>query len=373
MKLHTDDIAPLRAAAIQAAAAVSAKTTIPVLQNLRLRVANGFVSVTGTDIDQSIETHLPAAEFTVTEDGCTTVPAKLFVDTLKRLPQDEATQLDLDAQGRLRIRAGHLKSTLATLPANDFPEMSPINGASLKIHGSVLADLLANALGSVSAEEARFYLRGVYVECFEGKLRLVSTNGHQLTLVDTQATFEGEWKPIIIPSEAVVDIARMVAASKTDVELVSDGNMLSLLVEGAALATRLIDGTFPDYARVIPTTENKKNITIPVAAMLAAAQRVQLVAEAKTRPIKLMFEQGKCLLSSKGPDGNEASDQVEVRFFGDPIDIGFNASYLVSILTRAEKLGDNAEFYLGDSNSPLLARPTNQPEACSWVLMPMRI
>lgn len=332
---------------------VEARNTIPILSNILLDAGDGKLKVTGTDLDIEAST---SVEATVNVPGRLTVNAKLLGDLAKKATGDVTVTFD---DGRLIVKYGRSRFTLQTLPAEDFPDLGlPKFDAEFDID---LAALFAPVSFAISTEETRYYLNGVY---FRGgdEAVAVATDGHRLAkhVGPILPAFDG----IIVPRKTVGLVPKgtvSVSVSSTKIRIAS-GDLV--------LTSKLIDGTFPDYQRVIPTTErNDKIVTVDRDSIMKAADRVATVSSERGRAVKMTIAPGSIGLHVSNPDSGSANDEIEAEYSGEPLDIGFNAQYVRDVFGTLP--AGPVSLALADSGSPALV--TGGGEGLTLVIMPMRV
>lgn len=330
--------------------AIESRNTIPILSMVRLVADGGLLTVTATDLDIEIQTRVPAeGEFAACID------AKLLTGIAGKLAADDVTIEETD-NGQALLRAGKSRYRLATLPVSDFPAVDPRNfSANFEAD---LAALFAPVQFAISDEETRFYLNGIYLHTVAGRLTAVATDGHQLSQHIGEAT--DIFAPVIIPRKTV----SLIPAGKVCVEI--SEVRIRITAGNTIITSNLINGTYPDYLRVVPT-RNSKLVTVDAASLIAAVQRVSLLT---ARGAKLNVEAGNIALMARGDDG-EAEDAIECIYDGEPTDVGMNPAYLISALSAMPK--GNVILHLEDAGSPVLLTPADGGDAQKVVLMPMRI
>lgn len=352
---------------------VERRNTIPILANVLIKADNGMLSLKATDLDLEV-TDSVAAE--VSPAGGTTVPAHMFYDIVRKLP--EGAQIVLESSGDravLSIRAGRSRFTLQTLPEGDFPDLAA--GAmshSFTLPAADLKRLIDKTQFAISTEETRYYLNGIYLHSAgsakEVSLRAVATDGHRLAqcelpLPEGAAGMTG----IIVPRKTVGEVQRLIEDSEGEVSIELSTGKIRFTIGNVVLTSKLIDGTFPDYARVIPVN-NDKILTVDKKDFEAAVDRVSTVASERGRAVKLSIAGGRLVLSVTNPDSGSATEELEVDYSADPLDIGFNSRYLLDIAAQIE--GETAVLKLADPGSPTLIQDKDAKGAL-YVLMPMRV
>src|SRR5450432_2009516 len=325
---------------------VERRNTIPILGNVLIRAENARLSLKATDLDLEV-TETVAAE--TGTGGSTTVPAHMFYDIVRKLP--DGAQIVLEGDGDrsvLAIRAGRSRFTLQTLPESDFPDLAAGDMThSFTLAGPDMKRLIDRTQFAISTEETRYYLNGIYLHTAgsakAATLRAVATDGHRLAQVDLPLPKGASGMPgVIVPRKTVGSVV---------------------------LTSKLIDGTFPDYGRVIPQN-NDKELIVDKKDFEAAVDRVSTISSERGRAVKLALSAGKLILSVTNPDSGSATEEIEVEYDSDPLDIGFNSRYLLDIAAQIE--GEVAVLKLADPGSPTLIQDKDAKGAL-YVLMPMRV
>lgn len=352
---------------------VEKRTTIPILSNILIGAQDGQLALCATDMDLEIVDAVPA---TIGETGSTTVPAHTLYDIVRKLPDTATLNFALnEGQNAVTISAGRSTYKLGCLPREDFPEMTANKAAnSFILAASVLRNLIDRTRFAMSTEETRYYLNGIYIHAAESPdgpvLRAVATDGHrlarfQVALPDGAAGLPG----VILPRKAVLELRRLLDEAGDTIRLEVSEKMVRFTFEHVTLTTKVIDGTFPDYERVIPQN-NDKTLEMDPKYFSSAVDRVATVAAEKTRAVKLAIK-GRTMTLSANNDNGSATEEVEVAFNNDAaIEIGFNARYLLDVTQLLE--GTNCNFLISDSASPAIVQDSDDPSSL-YVLMPMRI
>ncbi|WP_273794111.1 DNA polymerase III subunit beta [Brucella intermedia] len=326
--------------------AIESRNTIPILANVLLAVEDGQLRLTGTDLDVEITTSLPVLDC---QPGSVTVPGKMLADIAKRATGDVTLALD---DGRLTVASGRSRYKLDTLPAEDFPSFSAGKfDTTLELD---LAALVAPCVHCISTDETRYYLAGVYLHAVDGRLVAVATDGHRLMRnVGPAGALESG---VILPRKLV----GLLPKGTVTVEL--SQNKVRVTSGSTVITCKLIDGTFPDYVRVIPTG-NSNVLTVDRQALMKAVERVAAVADDKSRAVKFAVGDVLRLILA-----DKASDEVEATFEGEPLEIGFNARYVNDMLGALDE--PNVRFALDDAGSPAVV---NGEGEWTGVLMPLRV
>ena len=352
---------------------VERRPTIPILANIKLEAAEGTLSLNATDMDLDVAETVSAS---VETPGITTAPAHTLHDIVRKLPDGAQVEISLDGdKNQLTLRAGRSRFSLACLPAEDFPVMA---GGEMP-HGFPLAAAELRALVdrtrfAISTEETRYYLNGIYLHATEQDgtkvLRAVATDGHRLARVEVPLPEGAEGMPgVIVPRKTVNELRKLIDEMDGEVMVSLSETKIRFGLDGAALTSKLIDGTFPEYQRVIPEG-NDRILLVDRRALSQAVDRVSTISTEKSRAVKLTVEQGSLTLSATSPEHGSAVEEVEAEFEAAPLEIGFNSRYLLDILGQVE--GDAVRFELADSGSPTVVRDAADMGAL-YVLMPMRV
>jgi DNA polymerase-3 subunit beta len=372
MKLTLDRAALLKALD-PAARVVEKRNTIPILGNILLTAKDGMLRLTATDLDMEMRCAFPAE---VEREGGITVPAQRFHDIARKLPESATITLELAAdQNSLTLRAGRSRFQLNTLPASDFPDISPGEmPISFTLPAPALAEIIAKTRFAISSEETRYYLCGIFLHpiMVDGVqlLHAVATDGHRLARYRLQAPEGSAAMPaIIIPTKTVGEVARLIDKSKEDVAITLSPTKIRFTVGDFVLTSKLIDGTYPDYQRVIPAG-NERIVTLDSPALAAAADRVATISSERGRAVKLSFSDAGLQLAVTNPDSGFAHEEVDCDWQGEAMDIGFNARYLADSLAVIG--GDTVEMRLADPGSPTILQAREGSDLLT-VLMPMRV
>lgn len=351
---------------------VEKRTSIAILSNVRLKATGNMLETTATNNDITVQ---GKTEAFVEQEGVTTVSAHKLFEIVAKIPEGIMVGIDLSNEGdRLSITAGKAQFSLACLNADAFPDMTRVDdGVTFNLPTADLKRILAKALFAVSTEETRQYLNGVYMHVAndgdDTALRFVSTDGHRLARLELSLP-EGakELNGVIIPRRTVVEL-RKLAETCDELKLTINDKKLQAEAGDLIFTSKLIDGTFPDYQRVIPS-DNKKEMDVSRQALMQAVDRVSILSHEKSRSIKFGLHKDNLMISANNPDQENALEEVKVEYDNDDIDVGFNAKYLSEIGGHIE--GEDMLFYFKDSTSPVIVK---DPEDVSslFVVMPMRI
>jgi DNA polymerase-3 subunit beta len=352
---------------------VERRTTIPILANVLIEAGAGALRLKATDLDLEITEKVTAD---VTQDGATTLPAHTLYDIVRKLPEGAQVSLETTGdQGQMTLRSGRSRFNLQTLPESDFPEVTSGEFShSFSLAPAELKRLIEKTQFAISSEETRYYLNGIYLHVaeIEGRslLRAVATDGHRLARLEMPAPAGAAGMPgVILPKKAVGEIRGLVEDAGETVTVDLSTNKMRFAFGETVLTTKLIDGTFPDYGRVIPAG-NDKRLTVERDAFQKAVDRVSTISSERGRAVKLAISEGKLVLSVTNPDQGSAVEEIEADYDGPPLDVGFNARYLLDIAQQLDS--DTALFKLADPGSPTLIQDRDGAGAL-YVLMPMRV
>ncbi|MEQ8605073.1 MAG: DNA polymerase III subunit beta [Marivibrio sp.] len=371
MKLTIERAALLRALN-HVQSVVERRNTIPILSNVLIDSKDGALGLTATDMDIAI-VERTAAE--VATAGAVTAPAHTLYDIVRKLP--DGAQVDLDATGegdRLTLKSGRSRFTLATLPTDDFPVMS---GGDMphefQLDAEALRALIDRTRFAISTEETRYYLNGIYLHAADGEtpmLRAVATDGHRLARVEIPLPDGAGGMPgVIVPRKTVSELRKLIEETDGAVSISLSDTKIRFAFGDAVLTSKLIDGTFPDYERVIPSG-NDKIMTVDCSDFAEAVDRVSTIATEKMRAVKMKLDGDQMELSASSQENGQAVEELAIDYGREAIEIGFNARYLLDIANQVE--GDAAEFVMADAASPTIVRDPKDPGAL-YVLMPMRV
>ncbi len=314
---------------VAVAASVPAKTTLPVLSNILLEATKDGIRLSGTDLDIAVSTTVSAS---IDQEGAITLPARKLVEIVRELPST-AIRMTASGEQRVTIECGRSRFKLLGLPREEFPAFPAVKfDSSWRTSSSDLQKLIGHVAFAASTEESRPILNGVLWELRPERMRMVATNGHRLARMDvpSAATGGSSQADLIVPPKALEQIRRLFGSDE-QVEIARSENHLGFRSEKTQIFTRLIEGPYPNYEQVIPR-DNDKTATADKAALTSALRRMSIVASDQTHRIRMAFASGSCKLSVQTPDLGEAQEEVTVSYEGDPLEIGFNAAYMLEIL-----------------------------------------
>jgi DNA polymerase-3 subunit beta len=349
------------------AGVVERRQTLPILSYLLLRAEDGRLTLTGTDLEVEM---LAVAAGRVDKPGEVTVPARKVFDICRALP--EGSLISIAKQGeKVVLKAGKSRFSLSTLPAADFPKVE--GGAfdrTVTMEAGALKRLLDRTAFCMAQQDVRYYLNGLFLEVREGGLRGVATDGHRMAVADAECDISGvERLDVIVPRKAVHEIGRLVGGSEGTVQLEFGANHMRLTADEVVFTSKLIDGKFPDYTKVIPNNQSRI-LRLDRQVFREALGRVAILANEKYRGIRLGLGEGLLQVSAHNPDQEEAFEEVETEYKGEPMEIGFNVGYLIEAAAAIES--ETLILGLNDPNSSCTLRPEGS-EGTLYVVMPMRL
>jgi DNA polymerase-3 subunit beta len=347
---------------------VERKQTMPVLANVLLAAKGNRLSVTGTDLEVEL---VAAGEVSVAQPGEITVPGRKLLDIAKSLPEKAAVTVTLDGE-KLKITAGRSRFTLSTLAATEFPVVDSVNATqTITLPQAELSRLIGKTHFSMAQQDVRYYLNGTLLETDGKTLRTVATDGHRLAIAETELAAAGknvQAQQVIVPRKGVLELQRILG-STGDVEIQIGTNHIRLQIGDIRFTSKLIDGKFPEYGRVIPASPGKI-VVVDRDLIRAALQRTAILSNEKYRGVRVSLAKNSVKLQAHNPEQEEAQDEVEVDYSGDELEIGFNVTYLLDALSAVDT--ETVEIGLTDANSSCLIRSPGTT-ASRYVVMPMRL
>ena len=345
------------------------RQTIPILANLRIVARDGKVEITATDLEIQIKTLTEVKK--VVEEGEITVSARKMSELCRSLPDNEALEFDLN-NGKLTVSSKNFHADFATISALDFPELeSKEETNSLSISSSALQRLLNKTAFCMASQDVRYYLNGLLVEYKGGEVNAVATDGHRLALatspLDKTITIDGERQ--ILPRKAVLELSKILRQENEDIKITFGNSSLSIQDENLDFSTKLIDGKFPDYEKVLPSGD-PNSLEVSKESLQSALSRASVLSNEKYRGVRFALDKNTLKLTANNPEKESAEELLDVNYNGNPMEIGFNIGYLLDVLGTIET--DNVELnFYGEESSCLIREPGNQAEV--YVIMPMRL
>ena len=344
---------------------VERRQTMPILANMLLVANEHGLSVTATDLEVEL---VASATLDVAQAGEVTVPGRKLLDICRALPDGAKVSVSLD-KGKLVIKSGRSRFTLSTLPAAEFPSVDDIQSRQqVEIGREVVSELIDRTHFAMAQQDVRYYLNGMLVELREGHIRAVATDGHRLAMCEAE-TKTGDTIQVIVPRKGVLELHRMLGNAEGNATVAFGTNHLRVTLGNARLTTKLIDGRFPDYERVLPKGGDK-DVIADRQLLREALQRASILSNEKYRGVRLQLAENLLKIQAHNPEQEEAEDEVEVKYGGSEMEIGFNVNYLLDALGAVTTT--DARITLTDGNSSCLNREPGN-DRCKYVVMPMRL
>ena len=347
---------------------VERRHTLPILANVLIRKTGNALQLTTSDLEIQIRTTAELGGDT--GDFTTTVGARKLIDILRTMPGDQTVSLE-SAQSKLILKGGKSRFTLQSLPAEDFPlvQESAAFGPVFAVPQKTLKDLLGQVSFAMAVQDIRYYLNGILFVAEGKQLSLVATDGHRLAFSSATLDVEVPRQEVILPRKTVLEMQRLLSDAEGAIEMQFANNQAKFSFGGMEFVTKLVEGKFPDYNRVIPKN-HKNSVTLGRAPLLASLQRTAILTSEKFKGVRLNIEPGTLRIASNNAEQEEAQDELDIDYGGDAIEIGFNVTYLIDALANMGQ--DMVKLDLADSNSSaLLTIPDNA--SFKYVVMPMRI
>ena len=347
--------------------AVEKRQTMPALSNVLIRTSENSLTLTATDLEIELVSQIGII---VDEPGEITVPARKLLDICKSLANEASIKFSVNDNKAL-VQSGRSRFTLTTLPANDFPALDAINSIyEFEIPQKTLRDIIDKTAFAMAQQDVRYYLNGLMLELSTNYLRAVATDGHRLAYCEKETNADiADIKQVILPRKGVLELVRLLSDTENSVKITLGSNHLQVEFDGLRLTSKLIDGRFPDYNRVMPT-DGTNVMTADREQLRSALLRASILSNEKYRGIRLILEKNLVKLQAQNPDQEEADIEQEVVYTGDDIEIGFNVNYMLDVLNVTNS--DMVQAALKDSNSSFLLTFPDQTD-CKYVIMPMRL
>ena len=350
---------------------VERRNTIPILSNVLVQARKDVLRLTATDLDIEIVETVAADS---KQDGAVTVPAHMLYDIVRKLPDGAQLELELAKDSaRVNVLAGRSRFALSALPPEDFPDLSSGEfGNNFTLGSTELKALIEKTRFAISTEETRYYLNGIYLHQAKdkGTLRAVATDGHRLAQAETALPAGADGMPgVIVPRKTVLEVVKLLEGDAQDVDVALSATKIRFTAGRLVLTSKLIDGTFPDYERVIPKNHTKV-LLADTKGFAAAVDRVSTISQEKSRAVKMSLSDGKLVLVVNNPDAGSAEEELPVSYDKEPLEIGFNSRYLMDV--AAQVTADEMRFEMQDAGSPTVVRDPKDEHAL-YVLMPMRV
>lgn len=350
---------------------VEKRQTLPVLSNVMLTADQNSLSLTATDLEVEI---VASAQLDISEAGQITIPARKFLDICRALPESAQLELSYNAEKeRAMIRSGKSRFSLATLPVSDFPNIEDVSGAfSFQVPQRVLKNLIDKTQFSMAQQDVRYYLNGLLFEVGDKILRAVATDGHRLAYCESDADVSpSEKRQVILPRKGVVELSKLLESSEDAMaEMVLGSNHIRINLDQIQFTSKLVDGQFPDYDRVIPKNSDKE-VVANRDLLRQALVRTSILSNEKYRGIRIRLQPGLVQAQAHNPEMEEAEEEIEVSYDGGDLEIGFNVNYLLDALAAVPT--ETVRVMFSDANSSCLLLPETEDEGCKYVVMPMRL
>ena len=346
---------------------VERRHTLPILSNLLLEAKNNNIQLTATDLEMQISLNI---ESKFAGELSTTISAKKLLDICRALP--EAVDIDMTSNdSRITVKAGKSRFNLQTLPAADYPVMTKAAGESTNIQISqlVLKNLLKQVEFAMAQQDIRYYLNGLLLEVNENKLNIVGTDGHRLSFTSTTLNKSYEKTDVILPRKTVIELIKLLNDSDEEVNIDFNTGQVNFKFSDIQLISKVIDGKFPDYHRVIPVG-HQNTFSVNRLTVLTAMQRASILSNEKYRGIRMVISNNNLKLISTNTEQEEAEEELEIDYAKDGLDIGFNVTYLIDVLNNVSD--ETINFSFADANSSCLITIPND-DNYKYVVMPMRI
>ena len=349
---------------------IEQRQTLPVLSNLLITARDGVLVFTATDSEVELEARVAVDDW---DGGEITVPARKFIDICQALPGEAKVEFGLDSDNKVHIRSGRSRFTLTTIPASDFPTTDEVADESeFTIAQSDLKRLIDLTQFAMARQDVRYYLNGLLFEVTPQQVKAVATDGHRLAVAQLDAeTGVEESKSIIIPRKGVIELARLLTGEDVELKVRVGTNAVRMTIDDVRFSSKLIDGKFPDYGRVVPDVEQcDKRLSMDRESLRQCLVRASVLSSDKHRTVRLTLGSGIMKVAANNPEQETAEDELEIEYAGENLDIGFNVSYLIEALATLPS--ETADVFLSDASSSCLIQPHGR-SSCQFVVMPMRL
>ncbi len=345
---------------------VERRHTLPILSNLLLEVKQGKIALTATDMEMQISLSIATA---AKEELSITVSAKKLLDICRSLPEN--TEINLTTQeSRIQVKAGKSRFNLQTLPATDYPVMAKAaSNATITINQSTLKNLFKQVEFAMAQQDIRYYLNGLLFEVTANRLNVVGTDGHRLSFTSAELSQNYEKQELILPRKTIIELIKLLDDSDEEVSIEIATGQVNFTFNDIQLISKVIDGKFPDYTRVIPVG-HQNSFTVDRMVILLAMQRASILSNEKYRGIRMVITKNNLRLISTNSEQEEAEEELEINYSGDALDIGFNVTYMIDVLNNVSN--ENIIFSFADANSSCLVTVPDD-DNYKYVVMPMRI
>ena len=353
---------------LQNAAAVAERSqTIPILANLRLKIVEGKLEVTATDLEIQIKTYSDLIE--IQEEGETTVSARKMSELCRSLPEGENVNFSL-SNGKLTVSASNFHADFATISSDDFPEIE-INEEQtpVTLESGILKRILSKTSFSMASQDVRYYLNGMLLETDGSRINGVATDGHRLAFSSAKSSSEAPEARNILPRKAVLELAKLLSPGEEAIEVLIGPSYVDVRTENLSFSSKLIDGKYPDYDKVFPTGEPLP-LEISKDTLQSALSRASVLSNEKYRGVRFQLSENKLKLTANNPEQESAEEELDVVYSGSELEVGFNIGYLLDVLNSIESDSINFEFY-GEDSSCIIKEKGSEDDV--YVIMPMRL
>ncbi len=347
---------------------VERRHTLPILSNLLLEVKQGKIALTATDLEMQISLSVATA---AKEELSITVSAKKLLDICRSLPENAEISLTTQ-ENRIQVKTGKSRFNLQTLPATDYPVMAKVAGnttATITINQNTLKGLFKQVEFAMAQQDIRYYLNGLLFEVTANRLNVVGTDGHRLSFTSTELSQNYEKQELILPRKTIIELIKLLDDNDEEVTIEIAAGQVNFIFNDIQLISKIIDGKFPDYTRVIPIG-HQNSFTVNRMVILLAMQRASILSNEKYRGIRMVITKNSLRLISTNSEQEEAEEELEINYTGDALDIGFNVTYMIDVLNNVSS--ENIIFSFADANSSCLVTVPDDNDY-KYVVMPMRI
>ena len=350
------------------AGVVERRQTLPVLSNILIKLSNDQLFMTGTDLEVEIVGQVNLEN--VTEEGEVTVPARKLLDICRALPEGETISFSY-RDDKATLSSGRSRFTLSTLPANEFPNVEESDTSlQFAVPQQALKGLITATSFAMAQQDVRYYLNGMLLEAEDGVLRAVATDGHRLALASIDLPVPvAEKTQVVLPRKGVIELSRLLG-DEGDASIVVGANHLRVAAGEFSFTSKLVDGAYPDYQRVLPKGGTNQ-VTASREILSQAFSRTAILSNEKYRGVRLGLGEGQLTLNANNPEQEEAQEDVAVEYAGDSLEIGFNVNYILDVLNTMD--GEQARITLADANSSALIEDPSGDSTATYVVMPMRL
>lgn len=351
----------------QVAGVVERRQTLPILANVLINAANGQLDITATDLEVEMKT---STEVECDGELDFTLPARKLLDICRALPDNSTIQLTIEGE-RAVLKSGRSRFTLGVLPAQDYPSIDPVASSHrFSVSQQLLKRLIDKTQFAMAQQDVRYYLNGMLLEVRENMIRAVATDGHRLALSEAECNLEDAVDvQVILPRKAVLELSRLLSDTDDKLEIDVSSNHIKIKIGMTSFTSKLIDGKFPDYQRVIPSNTSKL-VLASTDELRHALQRTSILSNEKYRGIRFQFTNGMLQLLAHNPEQEEAEEEIEIEYEDEELIIGFNVGYLIEVLSVIET--EKVRLHLSDANSSCLIQNMDSEEN-KYVIMPMRL